>query len=252
MKYQGCKVYSRKDFVGLRKAGKLAAYILDYIAPYIKVGVTTGELDRLCHEEIVRNKAIPAPLGYQGYPKATCISLNEVVCHGIPSERKLVDGDILNIDVTVILDGWYGDTSRMYTVGKIKPKASRLIDVTYNAMMEAIDMVRPGVFLGDIGACIQNIAESNGFSVVRDYCGHGTGRVFHDAPAVLHFGSPRTGIKLIPGLVFTIEPMINVGKYKTRVLSDNWTAVTVDNSLSAQFEHTIGVTENGHEIFTLP
>lgn len=252
MRYQGCKIYSKEDFIHLRKAGKLAAHILDYITPYIKAGVTTEELDCLCNEEIVKNGAISACIGYHGYPKATCISLNEVVCHGIPSSRKLINGDILNIDVTVILDGWYGDTSRMYTVGKISPKASNLIDITYNAMMSAIEMVRPGIFLGDIGACIQKIAESNKFSVVRDYCGHGTGRVFHDAPAILHFGSPRTGIKLVPGLVFTIEPMINVGKYKTKVLDDNWTAVTVDNSLSAQFEHTIGVTENGHEIFTLP
>lgn len=251
MTYQGCKVYSKEDFVYLKKAGKLASHILDYITPYVQVGITTAELDKICHEEIIRNKARPAPLGYNGYPKSTCISLNHVVCHGIPSDRKLVDGDILNIDITVILDGWYGDTSRMYTVGKISAKASQLIDVTYNAMMQAIDMVRPGVFLGDIGHFIQKFVESKKFSVVRDYCGHGIGRVFHDEPAVLHFGKAGTGIELIPGLVFTIEPMVNIGGYKTKVLSDGWTAITSDRSLSAQFEHTIGVTESGCEIFTL-
>ncbi|MBQ7673379.1 MAG: type I methionyl aminopeptidase [Alphaproteobacteria bacterium] len=245
-----CKVYSKQDFVGLRKAGKLAAHILDYITPYVTAGVTTLELDQLCHNEITKYNAIPAPLGYNGYPKSTCISLNHVVCHGIPSERKLRNGDILNIDVTVILDGWYGDTSRMYIVGKTSPKAMELIDVTYKSMMLAIEMVKPGIFLGDIGHAIQTFAEERKFSVVRDYCGHGIGQVFHDEPAVLHFGKPKTGIQLVPGNVFTIEPMINVGGYKTKVLSDGWTAITADHSLSAQFEHTIGVTEDGYEIFT--
>ncbi len=246
-----CKVYSKADFKGLRKAGELAAHILDYITPFIKPGITTEELDVLCHEEICRNGAIPAPLGYHGYPKSTCISINEVICHGIPSKRKLKNGDILNIDVTVILDGWYGDTSRMYTVGKISAEASKLIDVTYEAMMQAIEIVRPGIHLGDIGATIQQYVESHGFSVVRDYCGHGIGRVFHDDPHVLHFGRAGTGIELKPGYVFTIEPMINVGSYKTKLLNDGWTAVTADKSLSAQFEHTLAVTDTGHEIFTL-
>ncbi len=216
----------------------------------MKVGVTTAELDRLCHKEILRNNAIPAPLGYHGYPKATCISLNHVICHGIPSERKLVNGDILNIDVTVILNGWYGDTSRMYTVGKPSAKALELISVTYNSMMMAINAVKPGIKLGDIGHIIQSYAEENKFSVVRDYCGHGTGRVFHDDPTVLHYGKPNTGLVLEVGNVFTIEPMINVGGYKSRLLGDGWTAITADHSLSAQFEHTIGVTEDGCEIFT--
>ena len=246
-------VYSEEDFKKLRKAGALAAHILDYIEPFVKAGVSTFELDKLCHDEIVRHNAIPAPLGYNGYKKSTCISVNEVVCHGIPSHKKvLAEGDILNIDVTVILDGFYGDTSRMYTVGKPSRKANKLINATYEAMMLAIEMVKPGVRLGDIGFAIQTYAESRGFSVVRDYCGHGTGKVFHDEPAVLHFGKPNTGEELRPGYVFTIEPMINIGGYRTKLMSDGWTAVTADSSLSAQFEHTLGVTENGYEIFTLP
>ena len=245
-----CKIYSQKDFEGLRAAGALAAHILDYITDFVQAGISTAELDTLCNEEMKRHGGISACVGYNGYPAATCISLNHVVCHGIPSARKLKNGDILNIDVTVILDGWYGDTSRMYKVGKIAPKASELIDGAYNAMMMAIDLVRPGAHLGDIGAIIQEYAESLKFSVVRDYCGHGIGRVFHDDPAVLHYGKAGTGMELRPGNVFTIEPMINVGKYQTRVMGDGWTAITADHSLSAQFEHTIGVTEDGHEIFT--
>ncbi|MBO4405803.1 MAG: type I methionyl aminopeptidase, partial [Alphaproteobacteria bacterium] len=241
----GCRKYSKQDFVGLRRAGELAAHILDYITPFVQAGVTTAELDQLCHEEILRSDAVPAPLGYNGYPKATCISLNHVICHGIPSSRKLIKGDILNIDVTVILDGWYGDTSRMYVVGKPSAKAMELIDVTYNSLMMAIEAVKPGVTLGDIGHIIQSYAEENKFSVVRDYCGHGIGRVFHDEPMVLHYGKPNTGMKLEVGHVFTIEPMINVGGYKSRLLGDGWTAITADHSLSAQFEHTIGVTEDG-------
>ncbi|MDR1982683.1 MAG: type I methionyl aminopeptidase [Holosporaceae bacterium] len=248
---QKCRIYSKEDFKGLRKAGRLAAHILDYITPFVQKGITTLELDNLCHEEIKRNNAISATLGYNGYPRSTCISLNHVVCHGIPSERKLNDGDILNIDITVILDGWYGDTSRMYVVGKVSEKASELIDTTYEAMMLAINFVKPGAYLGDIGHAIQNYVESKRFSVVRDYCGHGIGRVFHDEPAVLHFGQLGTGLLLEPGHVFTIEPMVNVGGYKTTLLADGWTAVTSDRSLSAQFEHTIGVTEDGHEIFTV-
>ncbi len=244
------KKYSKKDFEGLRKAGKVAAHILDYITPFVQVGITTAELDKLCHEEILRNNAIPACLGYNGYPNATCISLNHVICHGIPSQRKLVNGDILNIDVTVIVNGWYGDTSRMYVVGKPSNKAKELIEVTYNALMIAIDLVRPGIRLGDIGHAIQSYVEGKKFSVVRDYCGHGTGKIFHDEPAVLHFGKSGTGLELEPGYVFTIEPMINVGTYRTRLLSDGWTVISADRSLSAQFEHTMGVTEDGCEIFT--
>ncbi|MDR0631693.1 MAG: type I methionyl aminopeptidase [Holosporaceae bacterium] len=248
---QKCRTYSAKDFMELRKVGQLTAHILDYITQFVQKGVTTAELDRLCHEEILKYGAIPATLGYSGYPKATCISLNHVVCHGIPSERKLNNGDILNIDITVNLDGWYGDSSRMYVVGKASPKALELINVTYEAMMEAINLVKPGIYLGDIGHTIQTYAESRKFSVVRDYCGHGIGRVFHDEPAVLHFGRPKTGLLLEPGHVFTIEPMINIGGYKTKLLADGWTAITGDRSLSAQFEHTIGVTDDGCEIFTL-
>ena len=252
MTKSSCKIYSKEDFVSLKVSGQLAAYILDYITPYVTEGITTEELDRLCHDEIVRNNAVPAPLGYRGYPKSTCISLNQVVCHGIPSKRKLANGDILNIDITIILDGWYADTSRMYTVGKVPKKARELIDVTYKAMMLGINAIRPGIMLGDIGYAIQSFAESRRFSVVRDYCGHGIGRVFHDEPAVLHFGKAGTGIKLTAGNVFTIEPMVNVGRHETRLLSDGWTAVTADRSLSAQFEHTVGITEDGVEIFTLP
>jgi methionyl aminopeptidase len=248
---QKCVIYSRKDFVGLRDAGKLAAHVLDYIAPFVQNGVTTQELDHLCYEEILRYDAIPATLGYNGYPKSSCISLNNVVCHGIPSEEKIKDGDILNIDITVILDGWYGDTSRMFMVGDPSQKACELVNVTYEAMMRGIDLVKPGNYIGDIGHAIQSYVESKKFSVVRDYCGHGIGRVFHDDPMVLHFGKPKTGLLLEPGHVFTIEPMVNAGGYKTKLLKDGWTAVTADRSLSAQFEHTVGVTEDGCEIFTL-
>ncbi|MDR3179587.1 MAG: type I methionyl aminopeptidase [Holosporaceae bacterium] len=248
---QKCHVYSREDFVHLRKSGELAAHILDYITPYVAESITTLELDRLCHEEILRNNATSATLGYNGYPKSTCISVNYVVCHGIPSDRKLVNGDILNIDVTVKFNGWYGDTSRMYMVGTPSPRALELINTTYDAMMLGIDLVKPGIYLGDIGYAIQHFVEARKFSIVRDYCGHGIGRVFHDEPAVLHYGKPRSGVLLEPGNVFTIEPMVNMGGYKTKVLSDGWTAVSCDRSLSAQFEHTIGVTEDGYEIFTM-
>jgi methionyl aminopeptidase len=246
-----CRIYSKEDFLSLRKAGRLAAHILDYITPFVQNGISTSELDSLCYEEIIKHKATPATLGYQGYTKSTCISLNHVVCHGIPSEQKIRNGDILNIDVTVVLDGWYGDSSRMYVVGKTSNKALELIDITYNAMMLAIDLIKPGIHLGDLGYAIQTYAEAHKFSVVRDYCGHGIGRVFHDEPAVLHFGKSSTGLLLEPGYVFTVEPMINIGDYQTKLLSDGWTAVTKDHSLSAQFEHTVGVTEDGYEIFTL-
>ena len=247
------KLHTPEDFEGMRKAGKLAAETLDYITDFVKPGVTTGELDRLCHEFITDNGAIPAPLNYRGFPKSICTSINHVVCHGIPDDaKKLVDGDVMNIDVTVILDGWFGDTSRMFPVGdKVSVKARNLIDVTYQSMMLAIEAVKPGLRLGDLGHIIQSFAEGHRFSVVRDFCGHGLGRVFHDAPSILHYGEPDTGVELREGMFFTIEPMINAGKYPVKVLSDGWTAVTKDRSLSAQFEHSIGVTATGYEIFTL-
>jgi methionyl aminopeptidase len=246
------KLHAPEDFVWMRKAGKLAAEVLDYITPFVKPGVTTGELDRLCHEFILDHKAIPAPLNYRGFPKATCISINHVVCHGIPGDRKLMDGDIANIDITVILEGWYGDTSRTFLIGdKVPLKARRLVDVTYDAMMLGIQQVKPGVHLGAIGFAIQRFAEAQRFSVVRDFCGHGIGRVFHASPSVLHYGRPTDGPVLKEGMFFTIEPMINAGRYEVKVLADGWTAVTKDKSLSAQFEHTVGVTADGCEIFTL-
>ncbi|MGH6933589.1 MAG: type I methionyl aminopeptidase [Dongiaceae bacterium] len=245
------KIHDAAAFDGMRRAGRLAAETLDYIAPHVQPGVTTGELDRLCHEFIVERNATPAPLNYRGFPKSICTSVNHVVCHGIPGDKKLQDGDILNIDVTVILDGWFGDTSRMFGVGKVGVKAQRLVDITYQAMMRGIETVRPGATLGDIGHAIQSFAESHRFSVVRDFCGHGIGRVFHDSPSVLHFGRPGGGRALREGMFFTIEPMINAGRFEVKVLDDGWTAVTRDRSLSAQFEHTIAVTAEGYEIFTL-
>jgi methionyl aminopeptidase len=246
------RLHGPEDFAGMRAAGRLAAATLDYITPYVVPGVTTGELDRLCEEFIRDHGAVPAPLGYRGYPKATCISINHVVCHGIPGEKRLREGDILNIDITVILDGWYGDTSRMFLAGEQIPiKARRLVDVTYEAMMRGIAAVRPGATLGDVGHAIQSYAEQHRYGVVRDFCGHGLGRVFHDAPSVLHFGKPGTGVVLREGMFFTIEPMINTGRYDVKILSDGWTAVTKDKSLSAQFEHAVGVTADGCEIFTL-
>ena len=240
------------DFEGMRRAGALAAATLDAITPEVRPGVTTAALDRLCEAYIRDHGAVPAPLGYRGYPKATCISLNHVVCHGIPGEKPLRDGDILNIDVTVILDGWHGDTSRMYLCGeRIGVKARKLVDVTYDAMMAGVAAVRPGARLGDVGHAIQRVAEANRFSVVRDFCGHGLGETFHAAPSVLHYGDPGRGTELRPGMFFTIEPMINAGRYDVKVLSDGWTAVTRDKSLSAQFEHSVAVTETGVEIFTL-
>ncbi len=249
---QRIKLYSAEDYDGMRKAGKLAAEVLDFITPTVKPGVTTDEIDRLCHGFIVDHGAIPAPLNYRGFPRSTCTSVNHVVCHGIPGDRKLLEGDIINIDITVILDGWFGDTSRMFCVGDRVPiKARRLVDVTYEALMLGISVVKPGVHLGLIGSTIQRFAESNRFSVVRDFCGHGIGRVFHDAPSVLHFGKPDEGPILREGMFFTIEPMINAGRWEVKILSDGWTAVTKDKSLSAQFEHTIAVTAEGYEIFTL-
>ncbi|MFQ5468193.1 MAG: type I methionyl aminopeptidase [Kiloniellaceae bacterium] len=235
----------------MRRAGRLAAETLDYITPHVGAGVTTEELNRLCHAFTEAHGAISAPLGYHGFPKAICTSINHVVCHGIPSDKKtLRDGDILNIDVTVILDGWHGDSSRMFFIGKPSVKARRLVDVTYQAMMRGIEAVRPGATLGDIGHAIQSYAENHRFSVVRDFCGHGLGRVFHTAPSVLHYGRPGDGTPLREGMFFTIEPMINAGRHEVKVLEDGWTAVTRDRSLSAQFEHSLGVTADGCEIFT--
>lgn len=247
------KIHDDAAYEGMRKAGRLAAEVLDFITPHVVPGISTGELDRLCHEFILDNNAIPAPLNYRGFPKSICTSVNHVVCHGIPDfSKKLKDGDIINIDITVILNGWYGDTSRMFFAGDNVPvKARNLVDITYECMMRGIEVVRPGATLGDIGHAIQTHAESHRFSVVRDFCGHGIGRIFHDAPSVLHYGEPGVGPVLKKGMFFTIEPMINAGKYAVKILGDGWTAVTKDKSLSAQFEHTIGVTDDGFEIFTL-
>ena len=245
------RIHKREDFAGMHRAGRLAAETLDYITPQITPGVTTERLDRLCHEFIVDHGAVPAPLNYRGYPKSICTSINHVVCHGIPGPRRLQNGDILNIDVTVILDGWYGDTSRMFTVGQVSVKAMLLIDVTHECLMKAISVIRPGATLGDIGHAIQTCAESQRCSVVREFCGHGLGRTFHAAPSVLHYGRPGTGTPLREGMFFTIEPMINAGRHAVKLLSDGWTAVTRDRSLSAQFEHSVGVTADGCEIFTL-
>jgi methionyl aminopeptidase len=245
-------IHDDEAFGGMRVAGRLAAETLDMIAPHVQPGVSTGELDRLCHEFIVGHDAIPAPLNYRGFPKSICTSVNHVICHGIPTaDKTLRDGDILNIDVTVIVDGWHGDTSRMFHVGEVKRKASRLVEITYEAMWRGIRAVRPGARLGDIGHAIQSYAESERCSVVRDFCGHGVGRIFHDHPNVLHYGRPGTGIELVPGMFFTVEPMINLGRPDVFILDDGWTAVTRDKSLSAQWEHSIGVTETGFEVFTL-
>lgn len=248
----GIELHGAEDFEGMRRAGRLAAECLDMITPFVKVGVTTEELDQRCHDFITQNNAIPACLGYKGYTKTICTSINHVVCHGIPGPKKLQDGDIVNIDVTVILDGWYGDTSRMYEVGNVSVKAKRLNEITYKALMESIEIVKPGAKLGDIGRRIQEVAEPERFSVVRDFCGHGLGRQFHAAPSVLHYWEPESDeVILEAGMFFTIEPMINTGDWPTKILNDGWTAVTRDRGLSAQFEHSIAVTETGYEIFTL-
>ncbi len=254
---EGIELHTERDFEGMRRAGRLAAEVLDMITDHVKPGISTEELDTLCHDHIISNGGIPAPLNYQGagpypFPKSICTSVNHVVCHGIPGDKRLKEGDIINIDVTVILDGWHGDTSRMYLVGtKIPVKARRLVDITYDAMMAGIATIKPGSRLGDIGAAIQTMVEGQRFSVVRDYCGHGLGRVFHAPPSVMHYGQAGTGTILRPGMIFTVEPMINAGNWQTNLQKDGWTAVTKDFSLSAQFEHSIGVTETGCEIFTL-
>lgn len=251
MSERSVKIHGPEGFEKMRAAGRLAAQVLDFIAPHVIPGVATDALDKLCHDYIVDHGAVPAPLNYRGFPKSICTSVNHVVCHGIPSDKRLQNGDVVNIDVTVILDGWYGDTSRMYYVGDVPVKAKRLIDVTFESMWKGIEQVKPGATLGDIGSAIQRFAESNRFSVVRDYCGHGIGQIFHDAPSVLHYGQPGKGMELKEGMFFTIEPMVNAGKPDTLLLNDGWTAITRDRSLSAQFEHTIGVTATGYEVFTL-
>jgi len=243
------KNYSEK-FGKMSVAGKLAAQTLDMITEYIKPGISTNKIDQLCYEFVKDNNGYSAPLFYRGFKKSLCTSLNHVVCHGIPSDRILDDGDMLNVDVTAIVDDYHGDTSRMFCLGKTSVKANNLISVTYEAMMKAINILKPGIKLGDIGHEIQSYVESKGFSVVKDFCGHGISNVFHEYPNILHYGKKDTGIELESGMTFTIEPMINDGKYDVKILDDGWTAVTKDKSLSAQFEHTIGVTENGYEIFT--
>ncbi len=244
-------IHSKREFEGMRAAGRLAAELLDYITPYVVPGVTTEELNARCEAFTMQAGAISAPLGYHGFPKSICTSINEVICHGIPSPRRVLkDGDIINIDVTPILDGWYGDTSRMFLVGDVSEEARRLVDCTYRCLMAGIAMVKPGAKTGDIGHAIQTIAEAEGYSVVREFCGHGLGREFHAEPQINHYGRPGTGTTLKAGMFFTIEPMINIGEWKSRVLEDNWTAVTIDGKLSAQFEHSLGVTSDGCEIFT--
>jgi len=247
----GIRIYEASDFAGMNVAGRLAAQILDDIAAHVFVGQTTAEIDRLITQMVDDAGATSATIGYKGYQHASCISINHVVCHGIPSEKQLKDGDIVNIDVTVIVDSWFGDTSRMYVAGKLSRKAERLIQVTHDALMMGIAAAKPGNTFGDIGHAIQVYAESQRMSVVRDFCGHGLGRVFHSPPNVLHYGRAGTGSVLEEGMFFTIEPMINLGRPETKVLADDWTAVTRDKSLSAQFEHSIGITANGAEIFTL-
>ncbi|MGN7868232.1 type I methionyl aminopeptidase [Paracoccus sp. 22332] len=247
---EGIRIHAREDFAGMRKAGAVASQILDEVGPLVRPGVTTGALDDFITRRVTELGVTSATIGYRGYEHASCISVNHVVCHGIPGDKVLANGDILNIDVTVIVDGWYGDTSRMYVAGKAPIKAKRLIQVTHDALMKGIEAVRPGATFGDIGAAIQSYAEGRGMSVVRDFCGHGLGRVFHAPPNVLHFGRPGKGPVLEEGMFFTIEPMINLGRPETKVLADDWTAVTRDKSLSAQFEHAIGVTATGCEIFT--
>jgi methionyl aminopeptidase len=245
-------IYSLEDFNGIRKAGKLAAKILDKLQNLIKPGISTEEINIYCHNMIIENNAIPAPLNYKGFPKSICTSVNHVVCHGIPSKDKILqNGDIINVDVTVILDGWHGDSSRMFAAGKINQKVENLLKTTYECLLIGIKNAKPGQYLGDVGYEIQKYAESKNYSVVRDFCGHGIGKQFHTPPSVLHYGNLGEGPLIKPGMFFTIEPMINIGNWPVKILNDGWTAVTKDKSLSSQFEHTIGITNNGNEIFTL-
>ena len=243
-------LHGPKDFDGMRKAGRLAAEALDMLTPHVRPGVTTDELDTLVLEFALDHGAVPAPLNYRGFPRAICTSINHVVCHGIPNNKPLKEGDVVNIDVTLIVEGWHGDTSRMYPVGGISRRAERLVKVTYESLMRGVAAVKPGNTTGDIGLAIQTYAEAERCSVVRDFCGHGLGQVFHDRPNILHYGDKGEGTVLEPGMFFTIEPMINLGKPHVKVLPDGWTAVTRDRELSAQFEHTVAVTNTGYEIFT--
>jgi len=245
------KLHGPAAFEGMMKAGRLAAETLDMIVPHMVPGVTTAEIDRLIYDFIIAGGGVPATLGYRGYTHSVCISINHVVCHGIPSEKTLKSGDIVNVDVTPLLDGWHGDTSRMYLIGDVPIKARRLVEVTYECLMIGIEHAKPGNRMGDVANAIQRHAEKHRYGVVRDFCGHGVGRLFHDAPEVVHVGRPGTGPELRPGMIFTIEPMINIGRPDVKLLDDGWTAVTRDRSLSAQFEHSIGITEDGCEIFTL-
>ncbi|MEM8795096.1 MAG: type I methionyl aminopeptidase [Pseudomonadota bacterium] len=244
------RLYTTDDFAAMREAGQLTARALDHIAEMVKPGVTTEEIDDFVYQFGLDNDAIPATLNYRGYTKSSCTSINHVVCHGIPNSKPLREGDIINVDVTYIVNGWHGDSSRMYSVGAVKRAAERLMDVTYECLMRGIRAVKPGGTIGDIGHAIQTYAESERCSVVRDFCGHGVGQLFHDTPNVLHYGRAGEGVELKPGMIFTIEPMINLGRPHVKVLPDGWTAVTRDRSLSAQFEHSVGVTETGCEIFT--
>ena len=246
----GIRIYEDADFAGMHAAGQVTAQILDEVAALVFPGQTTGAIDAFIEKRVVEMGTTSATIGYRGYKNASCISVNHVVCHGIPGDKKLKDGDILNIDVTVIKDGWFGDSSRMYVAGKMNRKAERLVQVTHDSLMKGIEVVKPGNTFGDIGHAIQSYAEAHRMSVVRDFCGHGLGRVFHSPPNVLHYGRPGTGAVLEEGMFFTIEPMVNLGRPETKVLADDWTAVTRDKSLSAQFEHSIGVTKDGCEIFT--
>ncbi|MFN3674749.1 MAG: type I methionyl aminopeptidase [Sphingomonas pseudosanguinis] len=245
------KLWGREAFEGMHKAGRLAAETLDMLVPHMVPGVTTAEINRLVHDFIVERGGVPATLGYRGYAHSTCVSINHVVCHGIPSDKALKSGDIVNVDVTPIVDGWHGDTSRMYLIGDVPLKARKLIEVTYECLMLGIEQAKPGNHMGDVANAIQRHAEKHRYGVVRDFCGHGLGLLFHDAPEVVHAGRPGTGPELKPGMIFTIEPMINIGRPDVKLLDDGWTAVTRDRSLSAQFEHSIGITEEGCEIFTL-
>ena len=245
------KIYNDDDFKGLKKAGDLAARALEYIEKLIKPGVKTNFIDEAANKYLNDHGAFSAPLFYRGYTKSICTSINNVVCHGIPSDQTLKEGDIVNVDITSILNGYYGDTSKTFSVGNISPDAKKLIQITYESMMQGIKILKPGITLGDIGFAIQSFAESNNCSVVRDFCGHGVGKTFHEEPNILHYGKKGEGLTIKKGMVFTIEPMINLGEYHTKVLQDGWTAVTKDKSLSAQFEHTVGINDNGYEIFTL-
>lgn len=248
----GILIKTADEIEKMRIAGRLAADVLEMIEPYVVAGVTTNYLDQLCHDYIVNEQqAIPAPLNYRGFPKSICTSINQQICHGIPSEKKLKNGDIVNIDITVIKNGYHGDTSKMFCIGNVSPHAKRLVEITRESMFKGIEQVRPGATLGDIGHAIQTIAESNRFSVVREFCGHGIGKNFHEEPHVMHFGKPGEGTTLQKGMIFTIEPMLNLGKRHMKILKDGWTAVTKDRSLSAQWEHTILVTDTGYDILTL-